>query len=179
MTAPLKSIEGTGGMAPSKAHALADANLAAAMGKIGRDARTAHRVLPLAPAAQKNRALERMAAAIRAQKPARSAAQPTLPTCALLADLVAETVGSWRFSIIQSVLLAIWIILNMIAFINHWDPYPFILLSLVLSFQAGYAAPIIMMSQNRRSIVYRQSAEHDYQVNVKSDLEIELLHERM
>jgi uncharacterized membrane protein len=69
----------------------------------------------------------------------------------MLADRVAETVGSWCFIIIQSVLLGIWIMLNMIAFIRHWDPFPFILLNLVLSFQAAYAAPIIMMSQNRQS----------------------------
>ncbi|MEB2672135.1 DUF1003 domain-containing protein [Bradyrhizobium japonicum] len=54
----------------------------------------------------------------------------------MLADRVAETVGSWCFIIIQSVLLGIWIMLNMIAFIRHWDPFPFILLNLVLSFQA-------------------------------------------
>lgn len=77
---------------------------------------------------------------LRAQKPARNAPRPTLTPGTMLADRVAETVGSWRFIIIQSVLLGIWIILNMIAFINHWDPYPFILLNLVLSFQAADAA---------------------------------------
>ena len=59
----------------------------------------------------------------------------------MLADRVAEIVGSWRFIIIQSVLLGIWITVNLIAFISDWDPYPFILLNLVLSFQAAYAAP--------------------------------------
>ena len=59
---------------------------------------------------------------LRAQKPARNAPKPTLTPGAMLADRVAETVGSWRFIIIQSVLLGIWIILNMIAFINHWEP---------------------------------------------------------
>jgi uncharacterized membrane protein len=78
------------------------------------------------------------------QKPARSTPEFALTPGAMLADRVAETVGSWRFIIIQSVLLGIWIILNMLALINHWDPYPFILLNLVLSFQAAYAAPIIM-----------------------------------
>ena len=110
--------------------------------------------------------------------PQRTQARPLTPG-AMLADRVAETVGSWRFIILQSVLLGIWIILNMIAFINHWDPYPFILLNLVLSFQAAYAAPIIMMSQNRQSEIDRRHAEHDYRINVKAELEIELLHNKI
>jgi uncharacterized membrane protein len=116
---------------------------------------------------------------LRAQKPARNVPKLALTPGAMLADRVAETVGSWRFIIIQSVLLGIWIILNMIAFINHWDPYPFILLNLVLSFQAAYAAPIIMMSQNRQSEIDRRHAEHDYRINVKAELEIELLHNKI
>ena len=88
---------------------------------------------------------------LRAQKPARNVPKLALTPGAMLADRVAEIVGSWRFIVIQSVLLGIWIMLNMIAFIRHWDPFPFILLNLVLSFQAAYAAPIIMMSQNRQS----------------------------
>ena len=98
---------------------------------------------------------------------------------AALADWVAETVGSWRFIVVQSVLLGIWIIVNVIAFINHWDPYPFILLNLVLSFQAAYAAPIIMMSQNRQSEIDRRHAQNDYRINVKAELEIELLHNKI
>ena len=65
------------------------------------------------------------------------------------------------------------------AFINHWDPCPFILLNLVLSFQAAYAAPIIMMSQNRQFEIDRGHAEHDYRINVKAELEIELLHNKI
>src|SRR6266540_4136817 len=116
---------------------------------------------------------------LRAQKPARNVPKLALTPGAMLADRVAETVGSWRFILIQSVILGIWIILNMIAFINHWDPYPFILLNLVLSFQAAYAAPIIMMSQNRQSEIDRRHAEHDYRINVKAELEIELLHNKI
>ena len=116
---------------------------------------------------------------LRAQKPARNVPRLALTPGARLADGVAEIVGSWRFIIIQSVLLGIWIILNMVAFINHWDPYPFILLNLVLSFQAAYAAPIIMMSQNRQSEIDRRQAEHDYRINVKAELEIELLHNKI
>ena len=64
-----------------------------------------------------------------------------------VADSVASTMGSWRFIIIQSIILLVWIALNVTAFIQQWDPYPFILLNLALSFQAAYAAPFIMMSQ--------------------------------
>jgi uncharacterized membrane protein len=116
---------------------------------------------------------------LRIQKPARNIPGQVMTRGAALADWVAETVGSWRFIVIQSVLLGIWIILNVMAFIKHWDPYPFILLNLVLSFQAAYAAPIIMMSQNRQSEIDRRHAEHDYRINVKAELEIELLHNKI
>jgi uncharacterized membrane protein len=96
-----------------------------------------------------------------------------------IADQVAATMGSWPFIIIQSILLALWVVLNVVAFIQHWDPYPFILLNLMLSFQAAYAAPIIMMSQNRQASIDRQEAKHDYEVNMKAELEIELLHDKM
>jgi uncharacterized membrane protein len=96
-----------------------------------------------------------------------------------IADKVAAIMGSWTFIIIQSVILAIWIVLNITAYIQQWDPYPFILLNLALSFQAAYAAPVIMMSQNRQQDIDRKSAEHDYQVNIKAELEIELLHQKI
>jgi uncharacterized membrane protein len=96
-----------------------------------------------------------------------------------LADSVAATMGSWRFIIIQSFLLFIWVCLNVTAYIHHWDPYPFILLNLMLSFQAAYAAPIIMMSQNRQADIDRKEARHDSEVNLKAELEIELLHDKM
>ena len=67
------------------------------------------------------------------------------------ADSIANGMGSWTFIIAQPVFVAAWIILNIIAFANHWDPYPFILLNLLFSTQAAYAAPIIMMSQNRQA----------------------------
>jgi uncharacterized membrane protein len=116
---------------------------------------------------------------LRTQKPARNSPRLVLTRGAILADYVAEIVGSWRFIIIQSVVLGIWVVLNVTAFIEHWDPYPFILLNLVLSFQAAYAAPIIMMSQNRQSEIDRRHAEHDYRINVKAELEIELLHNKI
>jgi uncharacterized membrane protein len=96
-----------------------------------------------------------------------------------IADRVAATMGSWNFIIAQSVLLMIWIVLNVTAFVQKWDPYPFILLNLALSFQAAYAAPFIMMAQNRQQDIDRKEAENDYQVNIKAELEIELLHQKI
>jgi uncharacterized membrane protein len=96
-----------------------------------------------------------------------------------VADKVAAGMGSWKFIIIQSMVLVAWIILNVVAAVQHWDPYPFILLNLGLSFQAAYAAPFIMMSQNRQSDIDRQKAENDYKINIKAELEIELLHQKL
>ena len=96
-----------------------------------------------------------------------------------VADSVADIIGSWPFIIIQSIILTIWIILNISAWINHWDPYPFILLNLMLSFQAAYAGPVIMMSQNRQSAKDRLAAEIDHDVNTKAELEINHLVRRI
>lgn len=96
-----------------------------------------------------------------------------------LADRIAAIVGSWRFIIAQSVLLALWIVLNIVAWMQHWDPYPFILLNLVLSFQAAFTAPILMMAQNRQSDIDRQKAQLDYDVNLRAELDIEALHEKI
>ena len=96
-----------------------------------------------------------------------------------IADAVAATMGSWTFIIAQSVALMFWIALNVTAYVKQWDPYPFILLNLALSFQAAYAAPFIMMSQNRQQDIDRKSAETDYQINIKAELEIELLHQKI
>ena len=104
---------------------------------------------------------------------------PPLTIGQKIADGVAATMGSWSFIIFQSTVLFFWIILNIAAYIRHWDPYPFILLNLALSFQAAYAAPFIMMSQNRQQDVDRQAAENDYHVNIKAELEIELVHQKL
>ncbi len=98
---------------------------------------------------------------------------------ARIADQVAATVGSWPFIIAQSGILCIWIVLNITAYVRHWDPYPFILLNLALSFQAAYAAPFIMMSQNRQAAIDRRAAEYAYDVDIESELEIELLHKKL
>ena len=92
-----------------------------------------------------------------------------------VADAVATGMGSWKFIIIQTIFVLIWMALNVIGFINHWDPYPFILLNLIFSTQAAYAAPIIMMSQNRQSARDRIQAQEDYQTNIEAKKEIEAL----
>ncbi len=96
-----------------------------------------------------------------------------------LADSVAQGMGSWKFIIIQTVIVAIWMILNVVAFCYHWDVYPFILLNLVFSTQAAYAAPIIMMAQNRQSDRDRAQAMADYQTNVEAKKEIEALQTKL
>lgn len=95
-----------------------------------------------------------------------------------LADKFAAIMGSWKFIIIQSTLLTLWVTLNITAFIYHWDPYPFILLNLALSFQAAYAAPIIMMSQNRQADKDRLQSKNDYEINIKAEMEILQLNEK-
>ncbi len=96
-----------------------------------------------------------------------------------VADWVAARMGSWAFIIIQSTILFVWIVLNVTAYVQKWDPYPFILLNLALSFQAAYAAPFIMMSQNRQQDIDRKEAEEDHRINIKAELEIELLHQKI
>jgi len=90
-----------------------------------------------------------------------------------VADGVAKAMGSWPFIIAQTIFVVFWIALNLVAFFKHWDPYPFILLNLMFSVQAAYAAPVIMMSQNRAAERDRFQANADYETNVKSEAEIE------
>lgn len=92
-----------------------------------------------------------------------------------LADHVASGMGSWRFIIIQTFFVGFWMILNAVAYVNHWDPYPYILLNLLFSTQAAYAAPIIMMAQNRQNERDRAQAEADYLTNCEAKEEIEEL----
>lgn len=91
------------------------------------------------------------------------------------ADAVAATMGSWHFIIVQSVILVCWIVLNTVAWTRQWDPYPFILMNLVLSMQAAYSAPVIMMSQNRQALRDRLEAHNDYRVNSKAEEEVRVL----
>jgi uncharacterized membrane protein len=88
------------------------------------------------------------------------------------ADLVAQIMGSWTFIVIQSVLLLTWAMLNVAAWARHWDPYPFILMNLLLSLQAAYTAPVIMMSQNRVTARDRIEAHNDFLINQKAEEEV-------
>jgi len=92
-----------------------------------------------------------------------------------IADGLAKGMGSWAFIIFQTILVLAWMTLNVIAYVSHWDPYPFILLNLLFSTQAAYAAPIIMMSQNRQNERDRVHAEEDFKTNVEAKNEIEEL----
>jgi uncharacterized membrane protein len=96
-----------------------------------------------------------------------------------IADQVTAQLGSWRFIIVQSVMLVFWVALNVIGWIHHWDPYPFILLNLALSFQAAYSAPIIMMSQNRQAAKDRIAAANDYEVNLHAEMDVTAIHSRL
>jgi len=88
-----------------------------------------------------------------------------------VADLVAQVVGSWPFIIVQSLILTAWIVLNIAGWLYAWDPYPFILLNLLLSFQAAYASPIIMMSQNRQAQLNERRNKLDLQINLLAEQE--------
>lgn len=93
-----------------------------------------------------------------------------------VADKLAEVAGSWAFIISFGLILILWFIFNTILLTKPYDPYPFILLNLVLSCLAAIQAPIIMMSQNRQDKKDRLSAENDYRVNLKSEVIVEDLH---
>jgi uncharacterized membrane protein len=96
-----------------------------------------------------------------------------------IADSVANGMGSWTFIICQTIFVIIWMALNVVGFIRHWDVYPFILLNLIFSTQAAYAAPIIMMAQNRQSQRDRLQAQDDYQCNMEAKQEIESLQKQL
>ena len=98
-----------------------------------------------------------------------------LTTGQRIADTVANGMGSWTFIIWQTIFVLVWMTLNVVGFVYHWDTYPFILLNLIFSTQAAYAAPIIMMAQNRQSERDRLQAQEDYRCNLEAKQEIELL----
>ena len=103
-----------------------------------------------------------------------------VPLGARVADKVALFGGSWRFIISFGVFILIWIVINtLVILFKPFDSYPFILLNLILSCLASLQAPIIMMSQNRQEAKDRLRSEHDYKVNLKAELEIRLMHEKI
>jgi uncharacterized membrane protein len=95
------------------------------------------------------------------------------------ADRVAAVVGSWWFIGIQSAILMVWAWLNLTAWTQHWDPYPFILMNLFLSLQAAYTAPMLMMSQNRLAARDRLEAHNDYEINRKAEEEVRAVLEHL
>jgi uncharacterized membrane protein len=123
---------------------------------------------------------EVLLARLRELDPARQAGAPLSRSVAeRIADRLAAEVGSWRFLVLQSIFLAAWLILNVVGWISAWDPYPFILLNLLLSFQAAYTAPVIMMSQNSQAAIDRYHAVNEYEINLKAALEIKLLQQKL
>ncbi len=97
-----------------------------------------------------------------------------------LADRLADVAGSWGFIVSFLALCALWIFVNaVVLFERPWDPYPFILLNLLLSLVAGIQGPVIMMSQNRQEAKDRLRAQHDYEVNLKAEMEIGQIHEKL
>jgi uncharacterized membrane protein len=118
---------------------------------------------------------------LRSRAETRRHQQPDLSPLTLgdrAADAVAALVGSWRFILVQSALLCAWLFYNALN-AHPFDPFPFILLNLLLSFQAAYTAPVIMMSQNRQADIDRQRSIEDFEINRKAEVEIETLHQKI
>jgi uncharacterized membrane protein len=96
-----------------------------------------------------------------------------------VSDRLADVAGSWRFIFAFALVLGVWVLLNTAALVHHWDKYPYILLNLFLSMLAAIQAPVIMMSQHRQEDRDRIRGEHDYEVNLKAELEIQDLHKKL
>ena len=96
-----------------------------------------------------------------------------------VSDKLADVAGSWRFIFAFGVVLGIWVLLNTVALVHHWDKYPYILLNLFLSMLAAIQAPVIMMSQNRQEDRDRIRAEHDYEINLKAEMEIQQIQKKL
>lgn len=95
------------------------------------------------------------------------------------ADILAKFAGSWKFIILFSLFLFLWIVVNIYFYSMRFDPYPFILLNLILSCVASIQAPLIMMSQNRQEEKDRRRAESDYKINLKAEIIVEDMHYKM
>jgi uncharacterized membrane protein len=96
-----------------------------------------------------------------------------------VSDKLADVAGSWSFIFSFALVLGVWVLLNTVALIHHWDKYPYILLNLMLSMLAAIQAPVIMMSQNRQEAHDRLRAEHDYEVNLKAEIEIQQINQKL
>jgi uncharacterized membrane protein len=96
-----------------------------------------------------------------------------------VSDGFATVMGSWSFLIVMTLFLIVWMVLNIVRWVRHWDESPFVMLNLVLAFFAAYAAPIIMMSQNRASDKDRLAAEMDHETNVRAEVKTGLIMNRL
>ncbi|MHB1416041.1 MAG: DUF1003 domain-containing protein [Chloroflexota bacterium] len=127
-----------------------------------------------------HRLLEKIARHEPVSKNVNDLADQQLGFGAKVADKLADVAGSWPFIITFLCLIGLWIAVNgYLLATRAWDPYPFILLNLILSLLAGLQAPVIMMSQNRQETKDRIKVDHDYEVNLKAELEIEQLHQKL
>lgn len=129
--------------------------------------------------ARERKVIERVARRVAVSRNTNVMHEETLTFGEKLADMVAAIGGSWSFVATFGLVLAAWISMNTIALARPFDPYPFILLNLFLSMIAAVQAPIIMMSQNRQATKDRLRAAHDYEVNLKAEIEIMALHEKL
>jgi uncharacterized membrane protein len=127
--------------------------------------------------ARERRVIERVAKRVAISRDPAEIEQTTFGQ--RLADKVASFGGSWTFLIIFAAILIAWVIINILMAAKAFDPYPYILLNLFLSMLASIQAPIIMMSQNRLSAKDRIQANHDYEVNLKAEIEIMALHDKL
>lgn len=120
--------------------------------------------------------LDRMA---QQQLVAKNLSGPAADLGGRVADAVASFGGSWPFLGAFAFTIVVWMVTNAVLLSQPFDPYPFILLNLALSCLAAMQAPVIMMSQNRQAVKDRERAEHDYEINLKAELELQLLHEKL
>jgi uncharacterized membrane protein len=128
---------------------------------------------------RERKVIERIAHKVAVSRDIKTEHDKTLTFGEKLADRVASFGGSWTFMIIFAAVLLFWVTLNSLMLTKAFDPYPYILLNLFLSMLASIQAPIIMMSQNRQAAKDRLDAAHDYEVNLKAEIEIMALHEKL
>jgi uncharacterized membrane protein len=129
--------------------------------------------------ARERKVIERIARKVAVSRNTNTEHDKALTFGERLADRVASFGGSWTFMIIFATVLVFWVTLNSLLMARAFDPYPYILLNLFLSMLASIQAPIIMMSQNRQAAKDRLAAAHDYEVNLKAEIEIMALHEKL
>jgi uncharacterized membrane protein len=128
---------------------------------------------------RERKVIERIARKVAVSRDTNTEHEKSLTFGERLADRVASFGGSWSFMIIFAGVLLFWVALNSLMLAKAFDPYPYILLNLFLSMLASIQAPIIMMSQNRQATKDRLDAAHDYEVNLKAEIEIMALHEKL